>query len=51
MRAPRNVLVSHARCEAPVKKGLSVLCHRRLLPPTDLELVVDVCEKLSQSAS
>ena len=42
---PRVAPREHARCEAPVKKGLSVLSrhprHRRLVPPTDLELVID----------
>ena len=41
----------HARCEAPVKKGLSVLSrhhrHRRLAPPTHLELGIDVGSTLA----
>ena len=41
---PRVAPSEHARCEAPVKKGPSVLSRhpRRLPPTTDLELVVDV---------
>ena len=41
----------HARRDAPAKKGLSVLSrhhrHRRLVPPTHLELVIDVGRTLA----